>query len=76
MEAPIKQKMMKNSGTGGGISMTIKKWKVIMLMVEKMVFGPGDARLVEDITGKGHTTATHGDVPCVTATVPLRQAGY
>jgi len=42
----------------------------------KMVFGPGDARLVEDITGKGHTTATYGDVPCVTATVPLRQAGY
>jgi hypothetical protein len=37
----------------------------------KHIFGPGDARLVEDITGKGHTTATYGDVPCVTATVPL-----
>lgn len=37
----------------------------------KQVFGPGDARLVEDTTGKGHTTATHGNVPCVTATIPL-----
>ena len=37
----------------------------------KHIFGPGDARLVEDITGQGHTTATHGDEPCVTATVPL-----
>jgi hypothetical protein len=37
----------------------------------KQVFGPGDARLVEDTTGKGHTTATYGNVPCVTATVPL-----
>ncbi len=35
------------------------------------VFGPGDARLVEDTTGKGHTTAVHGDEPCVTATIPL-----
>ena len=37
----------------------------------KHIFGPGDARLVEDTTGKGHTTATHGNQPCVTATVPL-----
>lgn len=37
----------------------------------KHIFGPGDARLVEDTTGKGHTTAVHGSVPCVTATVPL-----
>jgi hypothetical protein len=35
------------------------------------VFGPGDARLVEDTTGRGHTTRTHGAVPCVTATIPL-----
>ena len=35
------------------------------------IFGPGDARLVEDTTGKGHTTGTHGDVPCVTCTGPL-----
>lgn len=37
----------------------------------KHIFGPGDARLVEDITGQGHTTATYGDEPCITATVPL-----
>jgi hypothetical protein len=35
------------------------------------VFGPGDARLVEDTTGRGHTTRTLGDEPCVTATIPL-----
>jgi hypothetical protein len=39
----------------------------------KHVFGPGDARLVEDTTGKGHTTRVHGSVPCVTATIPLAQ---
>ncbi|MCH7787278.1 MAG: hypothetical protein IIC22_07190 [Chloroflexi bacterium] len=37
----------------------------------KRVFGPGDARLVEDITGQGHTTGVYGDQPCVTATIPL-----
>jgi hypothetical protein len=35
------------------------------------VFGPGDARLVEDTWGKGHTTVALGDEPCVTATVGL-----
>jgi quercetin dioxygenase-like cupin family protein len=35
------------------------------------VFGAGDARLVEDTTGQGHTTRVLGTVPCVTATVPL-----
>jgi hypothetical protein len=35
------------------------------------VFGPGDARLVEDITGSGHTTATYGYEPCITVTVPI-----
>lgn len=39
----------------------------------KHLFGPGDARLVEDTTGQGHTTATYGDAPCVTATVPLAE---
>ena len=39
----------------------------------KQVFGAGDARLVEDITGKGHTTRVHGNQPCITATVPLAQ---
>lgn len=38
----------------------------------KHVFGPGDARLVEDTTGQGHTTAVYGKQPCVTATVPLK----
>ena len=37
----------------------------------KQVFGPGDARLVEDTTGKGHTTRVIGAEPCLTATIPL-----
>ena len=37
------------------------------------VFGPGDARLVEDTTGKGHTTRVLGAEPCLTATIPLAQ---
>jgi hypothetical protein len=37
----------------------------------KHIFGAGDARLVEDTTGRGHTTRVHGDQPCVTATIPL-----
>ena len=36
------------------------------------VFGPGDARLVEDITGKGHTTIAIVNEPCITATVGLK----
>ena len=39
----------------------------------KQVFGPGDARLVEDTTGKGHTTRVVSTVPVVTATIPLAQ---
>ena len=39
----------------------------------KHLFGPGDARLVEDITGKGHTTRVHGSQPCLTATIPLAE---
>jgi quercetin dioxygenase-like cupin family protein len=34
-------------------------------------FGPGDARLVEDTTGRGHTTRYIGDGPVVTAVIPL-----
>ena len=34
-------------------------------------FGAGDARLVEDVTGKGHTTRVVGSEPVLTATVPL-----
>jgi uncharacterized cupin superfamily protein len=36
------------------------------------VYGPGDARLVEDTTGKGHTTIALGDEPCITATIGLK----
>jgi quercetin dioxygenase-like cupin family protein len=36
-------------------------------------FGAGDARLVEDTTGQGHTTRVVGDAPCLTATIPLAQ---
>ena len=39
----------------------------------RQVFGPGDARLVEDTTGKGHTTRVHGGEPCLTATIPLEE---
>ena len=39
----------------------------------KHLFGPGDARLVEDTTGNGHTTRVHGIQPCLTATIPLAQ---
>ena len=39
------------------------------------VFGPGDARLVEDTNGKGHTTIALGDEPCITATIGLVDQG-
>jgi quercetin dioxygenase-like cupin family protein len=41
----------------------------------KKVFGPGDARLVEDTTGKGHTTIALGDEACITATIGLKDQG-
>ncbi len=41
----------------------------------KKVFGPGDARLVEDVTGKGHTTVAIGNEPCITTTVGLKDQG-
>ena len=34
-------------------------------------FGPGHVNLVEDLTGKGHTTRVVGNQPRVTATVHL-----
>ena len=34
-------------------------------------FGPGDARLVEDTTGQGHTTRVVGEDPTITAIIPL-----
>lgn len=36
-------------------------------------FGPGDARLVEDITGTGHTTRVVGPEPVLTAVIPLAE---
>ena len=38
----------------------------------KKNFGPGDARLVEDITGKGHTAIALGNEPCITITIGLK----
>ena len=35
------------------------------------VFGAGEARLMDNITGKGHKTMAVGGEPCVTATVVL-----
>ena len=34
-------------------------------------YGAGHVNLAEDLTGKGHTTRVVGDVPRVTATIPL-----
>ncbi len=34
-------------------------------------YGPGDARLVEDTSGQGHTTRVVGDQPSLTAVIPL-----
>ena len=34
-------------------------------------FGPGHVTLAEDMTGRGHTTRVVGNVPRITASVPL-----
>jgi hypothetical protein len=36
-------------------------------------FGTGDARLVEDTTGKGHTTRVVGSEPVLTAVIPMAE---
>jgi len=36
-------------------------------------YRPGDVRLVEDLTGKGHTTRVVGDQPSITAVIPLAE---
>ena len=36
-------------------------------------YGPGDARLVEDTTGQGHTTRVVSDTPSLTAVIPLAE---
>lgn len=37
------------------------------------LFSPGHASLVEDLTGRGHTTRVVGDERRVTATIPLAE---
>jgi len=34
-------------------------------------FGPGDAMLADDLTGKGHTTRVVGNQPRISVTIPL-----
>jgi quercetin dioxygenase-like cupin family protein len=34
-------------------------------------FGPGDVRIIEDTTGRGHTTRVVGGKPALLAVVPL-----
>jgi quercetin dioxygenase-like cupin family protein len=34
-------------------------------------FGPGDARIIEDVSGPGHTTRVLGDAPAMVAVVAL-----
>jgi hypothetical protein len=34
---------------------------------------PGDARLVEDTRGQGHTTRVIGGEPCIHAVIPLNE---
>jgi hypothetical protein len=34
-------------------------------------YGPGDARLVEDTTGQGHTTRVVGSIPSTMAVIPV-----
>ena len=36
-----------------------------------VVYNPGDARLVEDTKGRGHTTRVIGNEPCIHAVIPL-----
>src|SRR5712691_10910277 len=45
----------------------------VIILSGQLEIGPGDARLVEDTTGKGHTTRVLGNQICVTATIPLAQ---
>ena len=36
-----------------------------------VVYNPGDARLVEDTTGRGHTTRVIGNESCIHVVIPL-----
>ena len=37
----------------------------------KRIFNPGDVLLADDLTGRGHTTAVHGDHPRVSIAIPI-----
>ena len=37
----------------------------------KRIFNPGDVLLADDLTGRGHTTAVHGDRPRVSVAMPI-----
>lgn len=37
----------------------------------KRIFNPGDVMLADDLTGRGHTTASVGDCPRVSIAIPL-----
>ncbi len=37
----------------------------------KRIFNPGDVLLADDLTGRGHTTAVHGDHYRVSIAIPL-----
>ncbi len=37
----------------------------------KRIFNPGDVMLADDLTGRGHTTASVGDRPRVSIAIPL-----
>ncbi|MDA0733504.1 MAG: hypothetical protein O2909_10325 [Chloroflexi bacterium] len=37
----------------------------------KVIYHPGDARLVEDTTGQGHTTRVIGNEPSIHVVIPL-----
>jgi quercetin dioxygenase-like cupin family protein len=41
----------------------------------RQLFSPGDVFLADDTSGRGHSTRTHGDLPCILATVPLAVPG-
>ncbi len=59
--APRRQFHITLSGTG----------ELVSTNGTRQAFGPGDVNLVEDLTGKGHTTAAIGDETRVFISIPL-----
>ena len=37
----------------------------------KRIFNPGDVLMADDLTGRGHTTAVHGDKQRVSVAIPI-----